>query len=124
MPDRPPVAPVARAPFVVAFVPGVTPGKWERIWRERMPRSPLELRPASGGEALSSVRSGAASMAFLRDVTADETLHVIQLYREESVVVVPKDSVVAAFDSVTLADLADETMLDGWTSETVELVAA
>ena len=24
-------------PLVVAFVPGVTPGKWERIWRERRP---------------------------------------------------------------------------------------
>ena len=122
MPERP--APIARAAFVVAFVPGVTPGKWERIWRERMPQSPLELRPASAESALSAVRDGTASMAFLRDVSASDDLHVIQLYREQAVVVASKDSGVAAYESLTLADLAGEVMLDGWTSETVELVAA
>ncbi|CAN5138254.1 LysR substrate-binding domain-containing protein [soil metagenome] len=110
--------------FVVSFVPGVTPGKWERIWAERMPHMPLELRPALQAEALAAVHDGTAQMAFLRDVAPDDSLHVIQLYREEPVVLTAKDSVVAAFDSVTVADLVDETMLDGWSSDTVELVAA
>ena len=42
-------------PFVVCFVPGVTPTKWERIWRDRMRREALELRPSSQSEALAAV---------------------------------------------------------------------
>ncbi|WP_284297197.1 LysR family substrate-binding domain-containing protein [Homoserinibacter gongjuensis] len=112
------------APFVVAFVPGVTPGKWERIWRERMPRSPLELRALPPDGALASVHASEAHMAFVRDVTADDALHVIPLYRERAVVVAPKDHPVAAFDELTLADLASETLLPGQGTGTVELVAA
>ncbi len=115
-------------PFVVAFVPGVTPGKWERIWRERMPRQLLELRPAEQPEALRSLRTGELAMAFLRDVTADDELHVIPLYREQPVVVASRDSVVAAFDAtkpeLRLDDLSGETVLDGQDAATVELVAA
>ena len=67
------------------FVPGVTPGKWERIWPDRMPRQPLDLRPASETEALAALH-GPAHMAFLRDVPASDDLHVIPLYREQPVV--------------------------------------
>ena len=35
--------PAGGSPLRVAFVPGVTPDKWARIWAERMPRAPLEL---------------------------------------------------------------------------------
>jgi DNA-binding transcriptional LysR family regulator len=112
------------APFVVAFVPGVTPGKWERIWRERMPRSPLELRALPPDAALAALRTGEVHMALLRDVTADDELHVIPLYRERAVVVAPKDHPVAAFDELALAELDGETMLPGDDAATVELVAA
>ena len=37
--------------FVVAFVIGVTPNKWARVWNERMPHLPLELRPSSMHDA-------------------------------------------------------------------------
>lgn len=92
------------APFVVMFVPGVTPGKWGRIWSDRMPRQPLDLRPASETEALAAL-NGPAHMAFLRDVPASDSLHVIQLYREQPVVVVDKESPLAAEESVSLADV-------------------
>ena len=111
-------------PFVVAFVPGVTPGKWERIWRERMPRSVLEVRPLPQDAALAALRDGRAHMALLRDVTADDELHAIPLYREQPVVVAPKDHPVAAFDELALADLDGETVLPGQGADTVELVAA
>lgn len=111
-------------PFVVAFVPGVTPGKWERIWRERMPRSPLEARPLPADAALAALRDGSAQMAILRDVAADDEFHAIPLYRELPVVVAPKDHPIAAFDELTLAELDGETLLDGDGPDTVELVAA
>lgn len=113
-------------PFVVLFVPGVTPGKWSRVWAERMPRQPLELRPASGVEALAAVRSGAAQMAFLRDVAAEDDLHVIPLYREQPVAVASRDSAVAAADTLTLAELATsgESAVEGDWAQAVEIVAA
>ena len=111
-------------PLVVAFVPGVTPGKWERIWRDRMRGRRLELRPAAQTEALEWLRSGEAQMAFLRDVPADDDLHVIPLYREVTVVVAPKDSPVKAFDTLTLDELAGETILEGADAATLDLVAA
>jgi DNA-binding transcriptional LysR family regulator len=111
-------------PFIVAFVPGVTPGKWERTWRERMPRSALEVRALPQDAALAALHDASAHMALVRDVAADDELHVIPLYRERAVVVAPKDHPVAAFDELTLADLAGETLLDGHGADTVELVAA
>jgi DNA-binding transcriptional LysR family regulator len=110
-------------PFVVAFVPGVTPGKWARIWAERMPRVPLELLPASEADALAAL-GDVARMAFLRDVSASENLHVIPLYREQPVAVAARDSLIAAVDSVTLADLEGFVRVEGQDAAAVELVAA
>lgn len=111
-------------PFVVAFVPGVTPGKWSRVWAERMRRERLELRPLEQDAALAALRSGEVHMALVRDVAADDELHVIPLYREQPVVVAPKDHPVAAFEQLGIDDLGDEVILDGQGADTVELVAA
>ena len=110
-------------PFVVVFVPGVTPGKWERIWRDRMPRHLLDLRPAPQDSAVAALDDGSAQMAFVRDLAADDDRHVIPLYREQPVVVAARGSLVAAFDTLTLADLADENVIEGQDAATVELVA-
>jgi DNA-binding transcriptional LysR family regulator len=111
-------------PFVVTFVPGVTPGKWARTWNERMRREPLSLVPLDQDAALASVRDGSAHMGLLRDVSASDEMHVIPLYREQPVVVTARDSVVAALDSLTLADLEGIDVLPGQDAEAVELVAA
>ena len=115
-------------PLVVAFVPGVTPGKWERVWRERRPGI-LTLVPLTQEAARAALDDGSAHMALLRDTSADDRWHAIPLYREQPVVVAPRDSLVAALDSVELADLADETvlpvdLLTGNGVDAVELVAA
>lgn len=110
-------------PFVVTFVAGVTPGKWSRIWDERMRRAPLSLVPAEQDAALASVVDGTAHMAFLRDVEATDALHVIPLYREQPVVVAARDSLVAALDTVTLADLATENVLEAQDAAAIELIA-
>jgi DNA-binding transcriptional LysR family regulator len=113
--------------FRVAFVPGVTPTKWERIWRERMRRQRLELRPASSAAAIAALRDGDADAAFLRDTTADDEFSAIRLYEELPVVVASRDHVFAALDAdeqLTTRDLEGEQLLPGQDADTLELVAA
>jgi DNA-binding transcriptional LysR family regulator len=115
-------------PLVVAFVPGVTPGKWERVWRERRVGI-LSLVPLPQAAAVAALRDGTVHMALLRDTAADDDRHAIPLYREQPVVVAPRDSLVAALDAVDLADLAEENvlhvdLLGGNGADAVELVAA
>jgi len=115
------------SPFVVAFVVGVTPNKWVGVWKERMPDSPIEVRPASESEARGWLADGTADAAFLRFTdtpTADDVHSVIALYTEQPVVVAPKDHALAEFDTVALADLDGEVVLDGQDADTIELVAA
>ena len=112
------------APLVVAFVVGVTPGKWARVWAQRLPEHPLELSQLSQADAISALLSSEADAALVRLPVADESLSLIPLYAEQPVVVAPKDHPVAAFDSLQLADLAAETLLEQEWAESVELVAA
>lgn len=131
--------------FRLGYVPGVTPGKWVRMWAERRPHVPLELVAATTDEAVELIRAGAVDAAVIR-LPIDRTgLHAIPLYTENTVVVVPKEHAVTATEEVTVADLADETVLRpqddrlGWpgdrpgraatfapatTAEAIELVAA
>ncbi|MFD4034212.1 LysR family transcriptional regulator substrate-binding protein [Streptomyces sp. NPDC058637] len=97
--------------FRLAYVPGVTPTKWVRIWNERLPGIPLTLVgvPAAGAAAL--LRGGDADAGFVRLPVDRTDLSAIPLYTETTVVVVPKDHLVAAVDEVTAADLADEIVL-------------
>ncbi|EST36981.1 hypothetical protein N566_15465 [Streptomycetaceae bacterium MP113-05] len=135
----------ARSPsFRVAYVPGVTPTKWVRIWNERLPDIPLTLVPVSAAEAPDVLRDGGADTGFVRLPVDREYFSAIPLYTETTVVVVPKDHVVTAVDEVTTGDLADDVVLHplddtlGWaclpgrpaierpatTPDAVELVAA
>jgi DNA-binding transcriptional LysR family regulator len=116
-------------PLVVAFVPGVTPGKWERVWRDRRPPGRLELLPLPQEEARAALDAGTAHMALLRDVAADDARHAIPLYREQPVVVAPRGSLVASLDAVDLVDLDGENVIDadlahGSGTDAIELVAA
>ncbi|TDC59392.1 LysR family transcriptional regulator, partial [Streptomyces hainanensis] len=92
-------------------MPGVTPGKWARIWGERQPDVPLRLAGMPAAEAAGAVRGGDADAVFLRLPVDRADLSVIPLYTETTVVVVPKDHVVAAVDEVTADELADELVL-------------
>jgi DNA-binding transcriptional LysR family regulator len=114
----------APSPFVVGFVPGVTPGKWARVWGERRRWHPLELRPLPQQDALAALASGELDAAFLRLPVGDDAFSAIPLYEEQAVVVAPKDHPVAAFESLELADLAGETVLDGEWDEVIALAAA
>ncbi|MFJ3906364.1 LysR family substrate-binding domain-containing protein [Streptomyces sp. NPDC090025] len=128
----------------MAYVPGVTPGKWARIWHERLPDVRLDLVQATAEEADGLLRAGSADAGFVR-LPVDRTFFsAIPLYTETTVVVCPKDHLVAAADEVTVADIADEIVLHphddalGWerppgqpaferpatTGDAIELVAA
>lgn len=110
--------------FVLVFVPGVTPAKWVGVWKERMPRTPIELRPLSETAALQYLLDGHATVALLREPFAREQLSSIPLYEERAVVVAPKDHPIAAFDELSRSELAGETILDGDAGDAVALVAA
>lgn len=95
----------------IAFVPGVTPGKWLSRWRERHPEVPIDVFPCDVGAQLEMLHSGRADMGFVRLPVADESLHVIPLYSEQPVVVGPKDHEISVFDEVDL-DSLDDPFLD------------
>ncbi|HEX2895949.1 MAG TPA: LysR substrate-binding domain-containing protein [Marmoricola sp.] len=117
-----------RAPFRVGYVPGVMPGKWERIWRERMRRR-LELVAVEVADQEAALRDGRVDMCLVREEVDRDEFHLIPLYREIPVVVVPADHPVTAYDEIDVADLADEYDVlrehpELTTGQAVETVAA
>ncbi|MFJ6077338.1 LysR family substrate-binding domain-containing protein [Pseudarthrobacter sp. NPDC092419] len=112
----------------IAYVPGVTPGKWIRRWEERMPGVPLESFMSDDGAQTAAVRNGTADMAFVRLPIEREGLSVIPLYEEQPVVVAPKGHEISVFEEVALADLEQESFLDvaalGGPEATLQVVAA
>ncbi|WP_126641881.1 LysR substrate-binding domain-containing protein [Embleya hyalina] len=97
--------------FRLAYVPGVTPAKWVRIWNERLPDVPLALLAVTAAEAAEALRSGGADAGLVR-LPMDRTgLNTIPMYTETTVVVLPKDHDVTAVDEVSVEDLADFVLL-------------
>jgi DNA-binding transcriptional LysR family regulator len=96
--------------FRLAYVPGVTPAKWVRIWHERLPGVPLALHQVTAAEAAGTLRAGDADAGFVRLPVDRAFFSAIPLYTEATVIVVPKDHVITAAEEVTVADLADEVL--------------
>ncbi|WP_406443913.1 LysR family substrate-binding domain-containing protein [Streptomyces sp. NBC_00631] len=96
--------------FRLAYVPGVTPAKWVRIWNERLPDIPLTLRQVPAAEAADLLRAGDADAGLVRLPVDRAFFSAIPLYTEIPVVVVPKDHVITAAEEVTVADLGDEVL--------------
>jgi DNA-binding transcriptional LysR family regulator len=115
----------------VAFVPGVTPDKWARVWRERNPRIPLQLLPIEEDAARAVLDDGTADLVLARlpvDLERPAPLHCVRLYDEQPVVVASREHFVAAADPETplpLDDLADEQLVlphpSGWTPSVEQL---
>ncbi|TKA12402.1 LysR family substrate-binding domain-containing protein [Actinacidiphila oryziradicis] len=97
--------------FRLAYVPGVTPTKWVRTWNERLPDVPLTLIAMSAAEASDVLLGGGADAGFVRLPVDRTDLSAIPLYTETTVVVIPKDHIVAAVDEVSAEDLADDVVL-------------
>ena len=97
----------------IGFVPGVTLTKWRRIWAERFRRATLETLevPRAEQRMVLLASQDRLDMCFVRLPIDRDGLHVIPLYEEQPVVVVPKDHPLAEFDEVSLHDLAGEPIL-------------
>ncbi|MEZ0064622.1 DNA-binding transcriptional LysR family regulator [Streptacidiphilus sp. MAP12-20] len=102
------------ASFRLAYVPGVTPAKWVRVWIERLPDVRLNLALVPAAEAEASLRADAADAGLVRLPVDRQGLHAIPLYTETTVVVLPKDhrlAEAAETAEVAPADLAEELVL-------------
>ncbi|MEU4984970.1 LysR substrate-binding domain-containing protein [Streptomyces sp. NPDC021969] len=97
--------------FRLAYVPGVTPDKWVRIWNERLPDVPLALTQVPAAGAAGVLLGGDADAGLVRLPVDRTALSAIPLYTETTVVLVPKDHLVTAADEVAVGDLADEIVL-------------
>jgi len=93
--------------FRVGFVPGVMPGKWERIWRERMTRR-LQLVPVEVADQEVALHASRVEMCLVRGEVDRDVFHLIPLYREVPVVVVPVDHPVTAYDEIDVSELDDD----------------
>jgi hypothetical protein len=98
------------ATFRLLVVPGVTVDRWSRTWSERRPGVGLQLVPAGVAQAAALLRDQ-ADAGLVRLPVDQDTVHAIPLYTEVTVVVVPREHVLAAAESVTVADLAGETVV-------------
>lgn len=110
--------------FRVGFVTGSTPDKWAKAWRERRPE-PLELVPVTEAEQEPLLRDGSLDMCLVRLPVERDGLHLVTLYGEVPVVVVPRDHFLTAAAEVELADLAGEQLVlphrSGWRPEAGQL---
>ena len=109
MPEDPAELPRADV-FRVTFVTGVMPDKWADRWRRRE-TTPLQLVPVPEEHQLDELREGTAAMALVRLPVDLDWLHRIPLYTEDLVAVVSREHPAAAYDALTVADLADEHLL-------------
>ena len=97
--------------FSIAFVAGVTPTKWTRIWGDRRPDVPLSVFRTEASEQIAVLHDGRADVSLVRLPIDATDLSVINLYNEIPVVVASRDHGIDQAESVLLADLADEHLL-------------
>jgi len=100
--------------FRLAYVPGATPAKWVRTWRERLTDVPLDLVAVAADDAERALRDDEADAALLRLPVDRDVLAAIRLYEETPVVLVSRDHLLAALEPdepVALADLDDDVLL-------------
>ncbi len=111
-------------PLRVGFVTGATPDKWAAAWRSRR-AEPLELVPVAEDDQEQMLRDGSLDLCLVRLPVDRDGLHLIPLYDEQPVVVVPAEHFVTAATAVDLADLADEQLVrphvSGWTPDADQL---
>lgn len=94
-------------------MPGVTLTKWRRIWAERFPRVRLEVVEVGEEQQRAVLDDGVVDLCFARLPLEVDGVHLIRLYDEVPVLVMPKDHALAARDELKLADLAGQRLVLG-----------
>ena len=113
----------------IAFAPGVTVSKWTKRWQDRHPELPLEVFPAAENDGVAVLHDGRATLSFVRLPIERDGLSVIRLYGEVPVLVVPRESELAEFESITEPQVADLAQVEVYSparplKDAVALVAA
>ncbi|WP_238006666.1 LysR substrate-binding domain-containing protein [Dactylosporangium sp. AC04546] len=90
--------------FRLVVVPGVVVDRWARTWAERRPQTRLELVPAEAADAPGYLPDRAEA-GLIRPPLDRDVVHAIPLYSEQTVVVVPREHLLAAADELTLAEV-------------------
>ncbi|MFC7877853.1 LysR substrate-binding domain-containing protein [Isoptericola sp. NPDC057391] len=102
-----------RPTFRLGYVPGATPGRWARTWRDRLPDVRLDLVQVDAADAPPALAERRVDAALLRLPVDGDVLHAIPLYTELPVVAVSRDHLLAATtedEVVTADDLADDVV--------------
>lgn len=107
----------------VGYETGMMPGKWLRRWRERGDGlEEQQLAPGQWPQALGETADVAlirlaphpredAGPALTDLQRLRETFHVVELYDEQQVVILPVDDELTLLDDVPVGELADEWLL-------------
>lgn len=97
--------------------------KWRTRWAERL-TARLDVVEVAETDPRRVLETGEVDMCFARLPLDREGLHAIPMYEEVMVAWVSKDHPIAAFDAITRADLADETVLVELTAQAIDRVNA
>ena len=103
----------AQSSFRLGYVPGATPSKWARTWRDRLPDVRLELVLTEAADVVPALERGELDAAIGRLPVDKTRLSAIALYEELPVVVVSRDHLLAATEAEELvapADLVDDVV--------------
>ncbi|WP_341578440.1 LysR family substrate-binding domain-containing protein [Microbacterium schleiferi] len=106
-----PAGPPPAEVFRLGAVAGATPGKWISLWRERMPRTRLELLEIAPTSQRDRLLAGSVDAALVRLPIDKTDLHVIPLYDEVPVVVFSNDSTLSVAEELSPADLSGEVLI-------------
>lgn len=107
------VAQVARGEtrFVVAFMPGLIVTEAIRLLRQRHPQVVVDVLRTSWQDQVEVLHDGRADVSYLRLPAATEGLSLLPLFTEPRVVVLPAGHRLAGEESLSVADLAGDTLL-------------
>lgn len=105
-----PPKPAPLPPFRLGVVPGTTPGKWIRHWREQRPHQRLDLVQIDAADQHAALTEDLVDAVICRRPIEGE-LFVVALYDEVPVVVMSTESSLAAADELAPADLDGEVLI-------------
>jgi DNA-binding transcriptional LysR family regulator len=116
--------------LVVAFAPGLKVSDAVKAFSARHPGIEIDLLRLDWWEQDAPLRDGRADVGFLRRPFDDTGLHMVPIGSEAKVACLPAAHPLARRESLTLADLRDEPILDAHSRRTssveekFELIAA